>query len=80
EAAEKMGPRDRMSVEELDEALGELHSQGWLLRLGRGEQITYKVNLRRKRGSSLAGSLWDKLGSESESEGEEQKEEPRDAE
>ena len=77
EATDKLAPQDKMTVEELDEALHELHGQGWLLRLGEEDAISYKVRLRRKRGSSLGGELWDALDSKIKSKEEgEKKEEP----
>ena len=42
------------------EALEALVHGGWLIRLGE-ETITYEANLRRKRGSSLAKSIWGAL-------------------
>jgi hypothetical protein len=48
--------------EELEEALETLVQGGWLIRLGE-ENITYEANLRRKRGSSLAKSIWGALDS-----------------
>lgn len=50
-----------MSQEELDQALDELHKQSWLIKMGQGSVINYKVNLRRKRGSQLTGGIWDAL-------------------
>jgi hypothetical protein len=43
---------------ELDQTLAALVKQGWLIRFGEEESATYKVNLSRKRGSSLDVSLW----------------------
>jgi hypothetical protein len=48
--------------EELEEALETLVQGGWLIRLGE-ENITYEANLRRKRGSTLAKSIWGALDS-----------------
>jgi hypothetical protein len=47
--------------EELQEALETLVQGGWLIRLGEG--VTYEANLRRKRGSTLAKSIWGALDS-----------------
>ena len=33
-------------------------NQNWLIRFGEGENATYKVNLSRKRGSSLGEDFW----------------------
>lgn len=52
----------QMSQEELDEALAELTTAGWLIRFGE-ENITYEANLRRKAGSTLAKSIWANLNS-----------------
>lgn len=57
-AIEEMQEKDRLSPEELTEALQTLTQQGWLIRLGQDELVTYKVNLRRKAGSGLSGSIW----------------------
>jgi hypothetical protein len=32
-----------------------------LIQIGKGERAIYKVNLRRKTGSTLAGGIWDNL-------------------
>jgi hypothetical protein len=50
----------RMSQAELDEALNQLSKDGWIIQMGE-EQITYRVNLRRKAGSTLAKSIWSAL-------------------
>lgn len=49
---------DRLSQQELDEALATLSQQQWLIRRGEDELVTYKVNLRRKAGSTLAQGIW----------------------
>ena len=53
---------DRLSREELDEALNTLSKNLWLIRTGE-ERITYRANLRRKRGSDVAKSIWGDLDS-----------------
>jgi hypothetical protein len=50
-------------VERLDEILTELTHHSWLIRLGEGSNVRYKVNLRRRRGSKLGGGLWASLSS-----------------
>lgn len=50
----------RMSQSELDEALNQLSKDGWIIEMGE-EHITYRVNLRRKAGSTLAKSIWSAL-------------------
>ncbi len=67
EAVEKLPAADRFSRAELDEALAALTKQGWLIRFGEAELKTYKVNLRAKAGSTLAGGIWGALGSKIES-------------
>lgn len=52
---------DRKEVKDLDSALKTLIKQGWLISFGEEENQRYKVNLRRKQGSSLAASIFDKL-------------------
>jgi len=51
----------RFGQSELDEALARLIKQAWLIRLGQGPLITYRVNLRRKAGSRLGASIWERL-------------------
>lgn len=60
EAVAQMPPEDRLSQDELDEALELLTQQRWLIRMGE-EMITYEVNLRRRAGSDLAKSFWGTL-------------------
>lgn len=60
EAAKTIPEVDRMDPSELDESLDALSRQGWLIKMGE-ENISYRVNLRRKAGSSLG--LWASLQS-----------------
>jgi len=60
EAMETMPEAERLNRSELDQALEQLNKQGWLIKLGE-ERITYKVNLRRKAGSTLAQGIWNTL-------------------
>jgi hypothetical protein len=48
---------------ELDKALEVLTQQAWLIRIGKGKKAIYKVNLRKKAGSTLAGGIWNTLDS-----------------
>ncbi len=48
-------------VEGLAAVLDELTRNSWLIRLGEAPNVRYKVNLRRKRGSSLGGGIWSSL-------------------
>lgn len=63
EAVEAMPEADRVSQSDLSEALNTLTAESWLIRLGQGETITYRVNLRRKAGSGLGGAIWARLES-----------------
>ena len=51
----------RLEQGELDEVLTRLQEKAWLIRLGQEEVTTYRVNLRRKSGSRLASSIWERL-------------------
>jgi hypothetical protein len=53
--------QERLTPAELEEALDQLQRQSWLIRLDQGEVVTYRVNLRRHRGSQLDTSLWERL-------------------
>jgi hypothetical protein len=74
EAVDAMPEKQRMSRKELDNALNTLTKQFWLVRMGEGEEATYKVNLRRKAGSKLKSNIWASLGTKID-EDEEEKEE-----
>ncbi|MBI3159132.1 MAG: hypothetical protein HYZ26_06000 [Chloroflexi bacterium] len=52
--------KDRISEEELDKALKSLVHQGWLIEMGEGDLLGYRVNLRRKKGSQL--SIFNTIG------------------
>jgi hypothetical protein len=52
---------ERLSHADLDAALENLTKQFWLIRLGEGERAIYKVNLRRKSGSTLETGIWNNL-------------------
>ncbi len=52
-------PDDRRPPQdEVEPALKTLTREGWVIRMGEGETITYRANLRRKPPSTLATSLW----------------------
>jgi hypothetical protein len=54
--------RDKLGeVEGLDGILHELTQSNWLIRLGEAPNVRYKVNIRRRRGSTLGGSIWASL-------------------
>lgn len=61
DAMQEWPESERMSLPELAQSLEMLTSQYWLIRFGEGERATYKVNLRRKPGSTLAQGIWASL-------------------
>lgn len=61
EAMENVPEGERLSQAELDEALKTLSHQSWLIQIGEGERAIYKVNLRRKAGSTLTSGIWQSL-------------------
>jgi len=61
EAMENMPEDERLSQSDLDEALKTLSQQAWLIQIGEGERAIYKVNLRRKAGSTIASGIWQSL-------------------
>lgn len=61
EAIDAMPEKERLTRAELQEALSTLTDQFWLIRIGEGEKAIYKVNLRRKAGSTLAAGIWSAL-------------------
>jgi hypothetical protein len=61
EAMSKMPEGERLNQKDLDEALDTLSKQFWLMRFGEGSRATYKVNLRRKAGSTLSVNIWASL-------------------
>lgn len=46
---------------ELDQSLGVLSDQLWLIKRGKGKRVRYQVNLRRKAGSKIAQDAWNVL-------------------
>ncbi len=63
EAVASFPDTERIPRNDLDEALAALTSQSWLIRIGQGEKAIYKVNLRRKAGSTIASGIWNTLDS-----------------
>jgi hypothetical protein len=61
ETMQKLPEKERMEPADLDHALKVLTEQGWLIRIGQGPRAIYKVNLRRKAGSTLAQGIWSTL-------------------
>lgn len=66
EAVEALPKADGLSRADLDEVLDRLVKQRRLIRMGTDQNITYKVNLRRKAGSTLSKGIWDAIDSTSE--------------
>lgn len=62
-AVAELPEQDRLSKEQLDLSVRVLYRDGWLIRLGLDDVVTYKVNLRRKEGSRLGQGVWGQLGS-----------------
>lgn len=56
--SEIVAEMESFDKQELDRTLAALVKQGWLIRFGEDESATYKVNLSRKRGSSLDVHFW----------------------
>ncbi len=52
---------ERLSPENFSQALDTLTKQFWLRRIGTGECAIYKVNLRRRSGTSLPAGIWGTL-------------------
>lgn len=73
EAVQKMKEEDRLSDQDLAASIKALVQQNWLIETGEGDSRRYRVNLRRKKGSELAASIWNKLDSRIEERIEEQK-------
>lgn len=61
EVMDSMPESDRLTRDELDSALSSLTEQFWLIRIGEKEKAIYKVNLRRKAGSTLMPGIWSSL-------------------
>jgi hypothetical protein len=61
ETVESMPEKERLTRDELQNALSTLTEQAWLIRIGEGDKAIYKVNLRRKSGSTLAAGIWSSL-------------------
>ena len=61
DAMEIFPEAERLSAEELNDALKTLSQQAWLIQIGEGERAIYKVNLRKKAGSTLASGIWQSL-------------------
>lgn len=58
---EQFPESERLTRNNLDEALEKLVEQAWLIQIGEGERAIYKVNLRRKAGSQLGENIWQSL-------------------
>lgn len=62
-AVDALPEAQRIPRPDLDQALDMLVEQNWLARTGDGDMTTYRVNLRRKSGSSLDKDIWSALDS-----------------
>ena len=58
QAVAEMPEENRINQPDLDAALRELTVQGWLIRRGEGERVSYQVNLRRRPPSKIAQGIW----------------------
>ena len=63
EAMKGVPEKERLSPDELEKAIATLVEQSWLMKIGEDERAIYKVNLRRKSGSTLASGIWKALDS-----------------
>jgi hypothetical protein len=63
EVMDALPETERLSRVDLDTALETLTKQFWLIRLGEGPRASYKVNLKRKSGSTLGAGIWSSLDS-----------------
>jgi hypothetical protein len=61
EAMDSMPEKERLTRDDLQDTLSTLTQQFWLIRIGEGEKAIYKVNLRRRQGSTLASGIWSSL-------------------
>ncbi len=61
EVMDSMPQEERLTRDELNAALAALTQQFWLIRIGENEKAIYKVNLKRKAGSTLAAGIWSSL-------------------
>jgi hypothetical protein len=60
-------PEDKRPTEaDLTEAIKELSRDGWVIKMGEGQVVTYKANFRRRAPSTLAKSIWSALDSKIE--------------
>lgn len=60
EAVKTLPEADSLTPDEFDKALDDLSRQGWLIKMGQ-DKVSYRVNLRRKAGSTLG--IWATLTS-----------------
>ena len=68
EAIKALPEENRLSQDDLDEALRVLTEQSWLIQMGEGERVTYKVNLRARPGSKLGAGIFNAINSRIEEE------------
>ncbi len=63
EMVQAMPDEERMSPDDLDDALSALTQDGWLIRMGEGTEVAYEANLGYKPPSTLSKAIWSTLGS-----------------
>jgi len=63
EAVDAMPEADRISRDDLDAALADLATEGWVIRMGEGELISYEANLGYKPPSTLSHAIWSTISS-----------------
>ncbi|MBI5842113.1 MAG: hypothetical protein HZB19_18665 [Chloroflexi bacterium] len=61
EEMDSLPAEERLTRTDLNGALDKLTAQFWLTRVGEGERAIYKVNLKRRSGSSLPSGIWTML-------------------
>jgi hypothetical protein len=60
-------PEEKRPTEaDIAEAIKELSRDGWVIKMGEGQVVTYKANFRRRAPSTLAKSIWSALDSKIE--------------
>jgi hypothetical protein len=62
EALQKQPEGERPTREEMEAAMENLANEGWVIRMGEGDNRKYEPNMRRKAPSTLAKAIWAQLG------------------
>jgi hypothetical protein len=63
EAMQALPEAERPSRNDMEAALENLATEGWVIRRGEGDSRNYEPNMRRKAPSTLAKAIWSSLGS-----------------